>query len=235
MGKRSGKHGFEVEPEPHFRPFDFSQNISWRMFRIMSEFTDGFELLSQLKRPVTIFGSARFSKSSKCYQDARELARRLGKLGFTVITGGGPGVMEAANRGAVEVNAPSVGLNIQLPHEQRINKYVRKGMGFYYFFSRKTMMSISAQAYIFFPGGYGTLDEMFSILTLMQTKKIEPRPIVLFGRNFWRKLNYFISQNMVKRHQLIEPRDMRLYTIVDTVDEAVRIVKKSKRRVYTFM
>lgn len=205
------------------------------MFRILSEFTDGFEMLSQLKRPVTFFGSARFSKSSRYYKEARLLARRLGRAGFTIVTGGGSGVMEAANRGAVEANAPSVGLNIQLPHEQRINKYVRKSMGFYYFFTRKTMMTTSAQAYVFFPGGYGTLDEMFSILTLIQTKKIEPRPVVLYGKDYWRKLNYFIRENLARRHRMIQAKDLKLYSIVDTVDEAARIVQRSKRRVYTFM
>lgn len=234
MPKKNTKH-FQVEPVPHFQPFDFSQNISWRMFRILSEFTDGFEMLSQLKRPVTFFGSARFSKASRYYKEARLLARRLGRAGFTIVTGGGPGVMEAANQGAVEANAPSVGLNIQLPHEQRINRYVRKSMGFYYFFTRKTMMTTSAQAYVFFPGGYGTLDEMFSILTLIQTKKIEPRPVVLYGKDYWRKLNYFIRENLARRHRMIQDKDLKLYTIVDTVDEAARIVQRSKRRVYTFM
>lgn len=221
--------------EPHNQPFDFTSDITWRMFRIMSEFTEGLEMLANLKRPVTFFGSARTPRTSRYYISARRLARQLGRAGFTIITGGGPGIMEAANRGAWEAKAESVGLNIQLPTEQRINRYVKKGMGFAYFFSRKTMLSTSAQAYIFFPGGYGTLDEFFTIATLMQTRKIERRPLVLYGRQFWGPLNEFIRRRMFKVEKAISPRDTTLYTIVDRVPEAAKIILASKERVYTSM
>lgn len=221
--------------EPHHEPFDFKSDITWRIFRIMSEFTEGMELLAGLRRPVTFFGSARTSRKSRYYRDARRLAYRLGKSGFTVITGGGPGIMEAANRGAYEAKAESIGLNIQLPTEQRINKYIKKGMGFAYFFSRKTMLSTSAQAYVFFPGGYGTLDEFFTISTLIQTRKVEARPMVLYGKVFWQPLDAFIKRKMFRVERAIAPRDLKQYAIVDTVSEAAKIILASKERVYTSM
>ncbi len=221
--------------EPHHEPFDLKSDFTWRMFRIMSEFTEGLELLSGLKRPVTIFGSARTPRTSRYYKDARRLTRILGKGGFSIITGGGPGIMEAANHGASDAGAPSIGLNIQLPYEQRVNKYVKKGMGFYYFFSRKTMLSTSAQAYVFFPGGYGTLDELFTIATLIQTRKIEARPLVLYGAKYWSGLDEFIRKKMFRVEKAIGPRDARIYTIVDSVPAAAKIVLASKERVYTSM
>lgn len=222
-------------PELHHQSFDYTNNVTKRVLKIISEFTDGFEFLAGLKRPVTIFGSARTPRTSRYYRDARVLGKKLGKAGFTIVTGGGPGIMEAANKGALEAKTTSVGLNIQLPHQQQINKYVTKGIGFYYFFSRKAMMTMSAQAYVFFPAGYGTLDELFSILTLIQTKKIERRPVVLYGKDYWRKLRYFILENMLKRHKTIAPGDANLFTIVDRVDEAAKVVMGSKERVYTSM
>lgn len=225
----------EVEPEIHGNSFNFKYDFTWRIFRIMSEFTEGLEFISELRRPVTFFGSARFRPGNRYYDEAYQLAKRLGRKGFTVVTGGGPGIMEAGNKGAYDVKSPSVGLNIQLPREQRINKYVTQGIGFYYFFSRKTMLTTSAQAYVFFPGGYGTLDEFFSVLTLIETKKIEPRPVILYGRDYWRKLNYFIKENMLKRHQMILPKELKVYTIVNSVNEAEKLVVGSKRRQYTFM
>ena len=223
-----------AEPEPHQKPFDFKNDITWRIFRVLSEFTDGFEFLSEFKRPVTIFGSAQTPKKSEFYKAARLLAQRLGKAGFTIITGGGPGVMEAANHGASEARAQSVGLNIQLPYEQRMNRYVTRGMGFYYFFSRKTMLSMSAQAYVFFPGGYGTMDEFFTICTLMQTKKIERRPLILYGSKFWAPLDHFIRENMLK-DKSISDADVKLYTIVDHVKDAEKLVRASRERRYTSM
>ncbi len=221
--------------EPHAQSFDFTNDVTWRIFRIMSEFTEGIEFVSQLKRPVTFFGSARFKEDSRYYQEARQLAKRLGKAGFTVVTGGGPGIMEAANRGAYEAKAASVGLNIQLPNEQRTNKYVKNSIAFYYFFSRKSMLSMSAQAYVFFPGGYGTLDELFSILTLIATKKIESRPVILYGKDYWRKLNYFVNVNLLKRHKTISDNEAVIYSLVDSVEQAEKVIKRSKKRVYSFM
>ncbi len=221
--------------EFHIYHNDFTNNITWQIFRIMSEFTEGLDFLSQLKRPVTIFGSARTPSSNRYYRAARDLSKRLGKAGFTIITGGGPGIMEAGNRGACEAKAPSVGLNIQLAYEQRMNKYVTKGIGFYYFFSRKTMLSSSAQAYVFFPGGYGTLDEFFTIVTLIQTKKIDYRPVVLFGKDFWKPLDDFMHQKMLREERAIHPKDVKLYTIVDTVEEAAKIVIASTPREFMSM
>ena len=224
----------KLEPEQHQEPFDFKNNITWRIFRVLSEFIDGFEFLSDIKRPVTFFGSARTPRSNIYYTAAERLAKKLGKAGYSVITGGGGGVMEAANRGASEAKSPSYGLNIQLPYEQRINKFVKKGMGFFYFFTRKTMLSMSAQAYVFFPGGYGTMDEFFTICTLMQTKKIETRPLILFGSEFWGTLDHFIIERMVK-DKSISDADEKLFTITDSVDKAFKLVMSSKERQYTSM
>ncbi|MBI5467038.1 MAG: TIGR00730 family Rossman fold protein [Candidatus Kerfeldbacteria bacterium] len=235
MPKVRLKKTAQVEPEIHSKPFDFTYDITWRIFRVMSEFTEGIEFISRLERPVTFFGSARTKPQNRYYKDAVLLAKRLGRKGFTIVTGGGPGIMEAGNKGAFEAKASSVGLNIELKREQRTNKYVTKSIGFDYFFSRKAMLTTSAQAYVFFPGGFGTLDELFSVLTLIETKKIEPRPIVLFGSEYWRKLNYFIKENMLKHHKMISEQDLHLYSIVDTVKDAEHIIFNSKRRLYTFM
>ncbi|MBI2552097.1 TIGR00730 family Rossman fold protein [Candidatus Uhrbacteria bacterium] len=211
---------------------DFRQEISWRIFRIMAEFIDGFQFLADLKKEVSFFGSARFKPSNKHYREAEKLARMLGKAGFTVITGGGPGVMEAANKGAIETGAESVGLNIQLPKEQRVNRYVKHGIGFHYFFTRKVMLSASAQAYVFFPGGFGTLDEMFELITLIETEKAERIPIVLIGKDYWSGLLSWIEEQVYKKHHAIERGDMKIYTLVDSVEEAYEIVVKSKERAY---
>ncbi|USN53397.1 MAG: TIGR00730 family Rossman fold protein [Candidatus Nomurabacteria bacterium] len=224
----------KAKPERHVQPFDFKNNISWRIFRILSEFIDGFEFISELKHPVTIFGSARTGENEKEYKQARLLAKKLGKAGYTIVTGGGPGIMEAANRGAVEVKAESIGLNIQLPYEQRMNKWVQRGIGFYYFFSRKTMMSTSSRAYVFFPGGFGTLDEFFTIATLIQNGKIDKRPLILFGCEYWCDLDAFIRKRMLQ-DGAISKKDAQLYTITDDMDEVLRLVKKAKGRQFTFM
>lgn len=215
--------------------FDFKEDPTWRIFRIMSEFVDGFQFLSEFKREVTFFGSARFDSKSDYYKIAEQLAKRLSERGFTIITGGGSGVMEAGNKGAVEgKNGESVGLNIQLPYEQRVNKYVRKGIGFHYFFTRKVMLSASAQAYIFFPGGFGTLDEFFEIVTLLQTKKItEHIPVILMGKEFWQPLLTWLEEVVFEKHKAIDKGDLSsLYTLVDSVEEAYKIIIKSKERIF---
>jgi len=203
--------------------------ITWRIFRIMAEFVEGFQFLSEFNREVTIFGSARCKPSNRWYKEARKLGNLLAECGFTVITGGGPGIMEAANRGATERGGQSVGLNIQLPMEQRINEYVKKGRGFHYFFTRKVMLAASAQAYVYFPGGFGTLDEMFEIVTLIQTGKMQKIPVVLVGKEFWAPLFDWARTTLVKEGT-INPKDLELMQIVDTAEEAFKIVENSSDR-----
>ncbi len=217
---------------PLDKPFNFAEDTNWRIFRIMSEFIDGFEFLAPLRREITFFGSARFPEGSHWYEEARKLGRLLGENGFTVITGGGPGIMEAGNRGVYEGGGESVGLDIELPEEQRRNAYVKKGIGFHYFFTRKVMLSASAQAYVFFPGGMGTLDEFYEMVTLVQTKKMESVPILCMGRDFWEPLDRWMNDKMVGEYDTISPEDMDIYTIVDTVEEAFEILKNSKERKY---
>lgn len=211
---------------------DFRKEVSWRIFRIMAEFIDGFQFLADLKKEVSFFGSARFSKNNQYYKEARKLAKMLGKKGFTIITGGGPGIMEAANRGATDAGAESIGLNIQLEKEQRINKYVKKGIGFHYFFTRKTMLSASAQVYIFFPGGFGTLDEFFEMTTLIQTKKMERIPVVLVGKKYWEPLLEWIDTQVHTENHAIKKQDMNIYKLVDSAKEAYDIIVESKEREY---
>ncbi|KKU78504.1 MAG: hypothetical protein UY04_C0035G0001 [Parcubacteria group bacterium GW2011_GWA2_47_7] len=199
---------------------------SWRVFRIMSEFVTGFELLRKYGLAATIFGSARFQPGDKYYKEAEELSARLSKKGFAIITGGGPGIMEAGNRGAMEAGGPSVGLNIELPREQVINPYVTDSLSFYYFFSRKTTMSFAAGAYIFFPGGFGTLDEFFEIITLIQTKKLKKIPIVLVGSDFWIPLQEFIKNVLLQRHGSIDKKDLDLYAILDDQDSIISYITK---------
>ncbi len=217
-------HGEQIDtPTPMYE-------ITWRIFRIMSEFVEGFQFLSGTSREVSIFGSARFKAGNKWYKEARKLGRLLGKAGFTVTTGGGPGIMEAGNRGAIDVGAESIGLNIQLPAEQRANPYITKGRGFHYFFTRKVMLAASAQAYVYFPGGFGTMDEFFEILTLIQTKKMRPTPIVCVGSSYWKGLIKWIEKTMMEEEKTINPKDRKLFHIVDTAEEAFEIVCKSEER-----
>ena len=211
---------------------DFRSGASWRIFRIMAEFIEGFEFLADLQKEVTIFGSARTNYTDRWYQEAEKLGKLLGEAGFTVITGGGPGIMEAANRGASETGAQSVGLNIQLPKEQRINPYVKKGKGFYYFFTRKVMLSISAQAYVYFPGGIGTINEFFEILELIQTKKSKPLPMVLVGREYWNGLFDWMRKKAAEEFHFIEPEDLNFFHVVDTAQEAFDLIKDSPLREY---
>jgi len=210
---------------------DFRSAASWRIFRIMAEFIEGFEFLADLKNEVTFFGSARTKPDHKCYKEARRLAKMLGQAGYTIITGGGPGIMEAGNRGATDAGAVSVGLNIQLPKEQRINPFVKKFKGFYYFFTRKVMLSASAQAYVYFPGGFGTMDEFFELVMLIQTKKMARLPIVCVGKKFWGGLFDWVRAGMLPDAYLDE-EDLKICTIVDSAEEAFEIIKRSKERKY---
>lgn len=211
-------------------PYDFRKDFSWRIFRIMAEFIEGFQFLADLKKEVSFFGSARFDEKNHHYKEARRLAEMLGREGFTIVTGGGPGIMEAANRGARDANAPSVGLNIELPREQRVNPYVQKSMGFHYFFTRKVMLSASSQAYVFFPGGFGTLDEFFEIVTLIQTKKMQPIPVICVGKDYWGELVRWIKKHVMDVHHAIKPEDLDIITVAHDVNDAFRILKKTVER-----
>jgi uncharacterized protein (TIGR00730 family) len=205
-------------------------DISWRIFRIMAEFVDGFQFLSTSSREVTIFGSARLPEDNHWYQEAVRLGKLLGEGGFTVITGGGPGIMEAANKGAYEAGGPSIGINIQLPMEQRINPYVTSGKGFHYFFTRKVLMTASGQAYVFCPGGFGTLDEAFEILTLIQTKKMQHVPTVMLGKDYWNGIVEWLRNTVLEQFETISPKDLDLFHVVDTAEEAYDLIKDSKER-----
>lgn len=209
----------------------FTESPNWRIFRIMAEFIEGFEFLSKLKNEVTVFGSARAMPGSEHYEAARKLGGFLGKKGYTVITGGGPGIMEAANRGCTEAGGVSVGLNIELATEQRINPYVNKALGFHYFFTRKVMLSASAQAYVFFPGGFGTVDEMSEMLTLIQTAKI-PRyvPLILYGKDFWQPFMDWVRNVIEKEHGYVESEEIRIIRIVDSPEEAMKIIASTSER-----
>ncbi len=209
-------------------PAEFrGSEATWRIFKIMSEFVDGYDFLSKITADVTVFGSARTTPGSKYYKVAEQLCGLMAKHGFSVITGGGPGIMEAANKGAFKAQGESIGLNIQLPFEQRINKYVRHGIGFHYFFTRKVMLTSPSQAFVAFPGGYGTLDEVFEVLTLMQTKKMEQVPLILVGREFWSSLEGFFREQVLGKHKAINPEDLDIYYIVDTAEEAMKILKQT--------
>lgn len=209
----------------------FTDSPQWRVFRIMAEFIEGFEFLSKLKQEVSVFGSARITESSHHYQEAQKLGYLLGKRGYSVLTGGGPGIMEAANRGASEAKSESIGLNIQLAHEQRTNPYVTKSIAFHYFFTRKVMLSASAQAYVYFPGGFGTMDEMTEMVTLVQTGKIPSDvPIILVGKKFWQPFVDWANQMMVMEHKFVDPEEMKILHLVNTAEEAVKIIQSTHER-----
>ena len=204
---------------------------SWRVFRIMSEFVQGFELLREHGLSATFWGSARTSPDDKYYKAAEELAAKLAKKDFSIISGGGPGIMEASNVGAYKVGGKSVGLNIKLPFEQVLNPYTTHSLNFDFFFSRKVMLTFASEAYVYFPGGFGTLDEFFEIITLIQTKKIERIPVVLYGREYWEPMVRFFEQNLVKKFKTISPEDLELFVIVDDVDEAYKYIVKEVKKI----
>lgn len=202
---------------------------SWRVFRIMAEFVQGFELLREHGLSATFWGSARTTPDDPYYKAAEELAAKLAKKGFSIISGGGPGIMEASNVGAFKVGGKSVGLNIQLPFEQKLNPYTTESLNFDFFFSRKVMLTFASEAYVYFPGGFGTLDEFFEIVTLIQTKKIEPIPVILYGKEYWEPLTRFFEEDMMKKHKTISPEDMDIFHVVDSVDEALKYILKETK------
>ncbi len=198
-----------------------------RVSLITKEFNDGFSFLENYPKSVTIFGGARFTEADPEYEKVRELGSRIATdLQYSVLTGGGPGLMEAANRGAKESGGESLGLTIELSHHQIENKYLTNSLNFYYFFCRKVCMSFSAEAYIFCPGGFGTFDEFFEIITLIQTKKIEKVPIILFGMDFWKPLEDFMKKTMQSK-MTIDADDLSLYVITDNIDEIINIIKET--------
>jgi uncharacterized protein (TIGR00730 family) len=207
--------------------------IEGRLAYINQELRRGLDLITRYPQSVTVFGSARSLEDNSYYQQARELGKRIvQELDYAVITGGGPGIMEAANRGAKEAGGTSIGVTIRLPKEQHSNEYVTEHVDFYYFFTRKVILSFSALAYVNFPGGYGTLDEVFEILTLVQTHKIPPVPIVLYGTSFWHELDIFIKNQLLTKHETVSPQDPLLYTITDDMDQVMEIIGSASAKAY---
>jgi hypothetical protein len=212
---------------------EFIHTDTWRVFRIMGEFVEGFDHLATVTRGVAIFGSARTLPDSPQYDAARETAALLAKAGFAVITGGGPGIMEAANRGAFEAGGLSIGCNIELPFEQRPNPYLTRSLTFKYFFVRKTMFVKYSTAFIIFPGGFGTLDELFEALTLIQTRKIRNFPVVLFGKSYWQGMLDWIGDKLLGEEK-ISAADLRLLLVTDSPAEAVDLVVRSQDALQKF-
>src|SRR5437667_2324028 len=209
----------------------FTREDPWRIFRIMAEFVESFETLSQAGPAVTIFGSARTRRSDPYYKIAVAIGEGLAKNNLAVITGGGPGIMEAANRGAAKANGRSVGLNIELPHEQQGNRYANIPIHFHYFFSRKVCFVKYSIGFIFMPGGFGTLDEFFEILTLIQTGRIPEFPIILFGRAYWKGLLRWMKEGMQDERAFISPGDLDLITVTDDPQEVINVILDYVRRV----
>ncbi|MBW1680211.1 MAG: TIGR00730 family Rossman fold protein [Deltaproteobacteria bacterium] len=212
--------------EKQFLVDELTLKDSWRMFHILAEFVEGFEVMPEVYPAVTIFGSSRKRPKSKDYRMTLRTARLLVENGFNVISGGGPGIMEAANKGAAEAGGKSVGLHIKLPNEQQPNKYANVRLDYKYFFVRKVMFIKYAVAYIILPGGFGTLDELFEALTLIQTQKIKPFPVVLLNRGFWEGLLEWFKDTLV-RERTVSEDDLEIFSVVDTPEEAVNIIKKT--------
>ena len=206
---------------------EFTRTDTWRVFRIMGEFVEGFDELATITRGVSIFGSARTRPDNPQYKAAQETASLLSRAGFAVITGGGPGIMEAANRGAFEAGGLSIGCNIELPFEQYANPYLTRSLTFKYFFVRKTMFVKYSTAFIIFPGGFGTLDELFEALTLIQTRKIKNFPVVLFGSDYWGGMVEWVKGFMLSEGKIAE-NDLKLLHLTDSPAEAVEIVVRSQ-------
>ncbi|MBI2476305.1 MAG: TIGR00730 family Rossman fold protein [Candidatus Taylorbacteria bacterium] len=215
----------ESEPEGLSRE-TIRRIIKAKVHRIDREFTLAFEFIKNYEKSVSFFGSARFTENNPHYQKARGLAKKISALGYTILTGGGRGIMEAANRAAFETGRQSVGLNIRLPHHQILNSYTTDSIQLDYFFVRKVALSFAAEAYLFFPGGFGTCDEFFEILTLIQTRKIRRVPIILVGADYWNELHGFIKNVIYGKHKAIDPSDMDLYTITDDEEKILEIIKR---------
>lgn len=202
---------------------DLKGDETWRMFRILAEFTEGFDRLANIDSGVSVFGSARIKPDNKYYDAAREISRRLALADFTIITGGGPGIMEAANRGAADAGKENIGLNIELPFEQLPNEYQSLAIEFKYFFVRKVMFVKYSMGYVCMPGGFGTLDEVFESLTLMQTHKVFKMPIVLYGSEYWQDLVTWMENKLISLG-LVERDDLSLFHVTDDVEEVINIM-----------
>jgi uncharacterized protein (TIGR00730 family) len=209
----------------------FIKEDPWRIFRIMAEFVDSFQTLSQVGPAVTVFGSARMSPRDPYYKAAVELAKGLARNRLALITGGGPGIMEAANKGAALAKGRSVGLNIELPREQSGNRYTNIPMHFHYFFSRKVCFVKYSIGFVFMPGGFGTLDEFYEVLTLVQTERIPAYPLILFGRQYWKGLLQWMKMTLQEKHRFISPGDLDLVTITDDPQAAIDVILDYKRHV----
>lgn len=217
-----GQRTMPVERQPMIsKP---SKIESWRIFKIMSEFVEGFDIIRRYTLAATFFGSARTSPGDEAYEDAALLAARLAKRGYAVITGGSSGIMQAANKGAFDAGGASIGLNINLPQAQGYNAFLTDRFVFDHFFVRKVMLTFASEVYIYFPGGFGTLDEFFEIVTLVQTKKIRRVPIILIGKKYWEPILAVIEQVLYKDFKNIDEGDMKLYTLVDSIDEAYECI-----------
>jgi len=223
----SNHRHFNLNRETRDSLDSMSRGDSWRLFRIIAEFVEGFDTLSALRVPaVTIYGSARIPEDHPDYQKAREIARKLAEHGYGIVTGGGPGIMEAANRGASDVGGLSIGLNIDLPHEQEGNPYVNLPLDFRYFFVRKVMFMKYSMAFVCMPGGFGSMDELFESLTLIQTRKIKPFPIILVGSSFWSGLVDWIKEQLLGTGKIAED-DLLLFEVFDEVDDIVTYIRKT--------
>ncbi len=202
---------------------EFTRGDPWRVLRIMGEYVHAFDALAEVGAAVSIFGSSRTPETDPMYQAARDLAQRLSKAGFAIITGGGPGIMEAANRGAREAGGLSIGCNIELPREQHVNAYADVSVNFRYFFCRKTMFLKYSEAFVLFPGGFGTLDEMFEALTLIQSGKVQHFPVILFGSKYWQGLDDWMRNRMLEDDK-IDPQDMELFSVTDSPAAACQAI-----------
>ncbi len=218
-------------PEKPFTREAIHDEANKRLSRINHEFVHGIDFLKTFPKSVSFFGSSRLGETDPAYKKAQSVASKIVKeLGFAIVTGGGPGIMEAGSRGAHDAGGRSLGLTIRLPMEQDSNPYLTDKVDFYYFFSRKVILSFSAEAYLFFPGGYGTLDEFFEIITLIQTNKIEKVPVVLVGVDFWKPIDEFIKNSLLAKYKTIGPNDPALYTVTDDEDKIIEIIKSSPGR-----
>ena len=229
INKKGILHQAPLYPDPDLPPAieDFRKTFEWRVFKIMAEFIDGFHFLADFKKTVTVFGSTVLPETNKHYQEARKFGALMAKKGYSMVTGGGPGIMEAANRGCFEVGKDSIGMNIQLAAGQRINQYVTKPIGFNYFFTRKVMLSFSSEAFVFFPGGFGTLDEFFEMVTLVQTKKLGRKvPIIVVGLDYWGPLLKWIKDDVYGKYGTIKKTDFEIINVASNAEEAVKLVMK---------